>query len=217
MLTTTAVCLTAVVVWRELAPRPTGRDTSAPRQVAWWEQARAVGLEIGDSTAALKIVEFVDLECPACRQYHESEFARFVAENADRAYSHVVVHLPLRGHRFAVAAAVAAECAAEQGVLRAFVDVALMRQREFGIASWSELGSDAGVPDLPGFDACLSEPRVRERVDAARNQALAWGINATPTFVVNGFLLGVPPSASRLSRWLGESKRGRLSLAEGTE
>lgn len=61
-----AVGVTSTVVHREFAPAPRRALPSLDRPafVATWKDALHVGIEIGNPRAAVKVVEFADLECP---------------------------------------------------------------------------------------------------------------------------------------------------------
>ncbi|MBX9929704.1 MAG: DsbA family protein [Gemmatimonadaceae bacterium] len=124
-----------------------------------WETAHQAGIEVGDANGELRLVEFVDLECPACAYFH-LEVLPGIRQKLP-GLSHRIVHFPLPSHRQAVPAAHAAECARLQGRFPQFVDTTLSAQRELGVVSWGNLARRAGVRDSASFARCMEAPTPR--------------------------------------------------------
>lgn len=194
-----AVSIAAVTVRREVvgggpSASATSRLTMAPS--ADWERilSAAMPLEVGDGR--IHIVEFTDLECPACRHFHLSTLKEALERTAIP-LSFSIVHFPLPGHRFATIAATAAECAGAQGRGSAFVQAVFARQDSIGLATWTAFAHTAQLPDTIAFQACV-DAGTASRVDNGRSLALDLGIRETPTILVNGQRLSRPPSADEL-------------------
>jgi protein-disulfide isomerase len=118
-------------------------------------------------------------------------------------------HFPLPGHRYAMDAARASECAGAQGRFEAFHDALFARQPEIGIVPWSRLAQESGVPDLPRFEACLRDGG--EVASIARDRAMAQRleVNSTPTLLVNGARIeGARPLAA-LEGYVERARRRR--------
>jgi hypothetical protein len=101
ILTLAAVVMAGAVVKREISRSSGVAQGAPPREALFheeWIEARAVGIELANPEAALQIVEFLDLECPACALYHAETLGPFVRLADSLDYSLVIVHLPLRGH-----------------------------------------------------------------------------------------------------------------------
>ena len=156
----------------------------------------------GPADAALTLHEFVDFRCPQCAVASET-LHKFQRANPDDVRL-VFRHYPLdRGcnsgmqnqvHPGACAAAVAAECAGEQGKFWEYADLLFADQTRFARADF-EAHAEAVRLDLDGFRACLEETRIRELVRADIAEAERIEIRATPTLVANGRLIqGVPPA-----------------------
>jgi len=150
----------------------------------------------GDPEAPVTVIEYSDFQCPACGAYF-SRLGRFIDENyVEIGKVQFVYHdFPLRSiHPNAVQAAEAARCAGDQNAFWPMHDLLFSRQNE-----WS---SDGNVQprfvgyaedlelDVNAFEQCLSEGRYADEVNAAADAAEAVGIQATPTFVVNGKQVG---------------------------
>lgn len=115
-----SVVTASVVVWGRL-DRPTEGSRQKPTTVAHWERFIPTGRLVGSPDAPLKIVEFADFQCPACRALH-GIFQQLAADNPGK-FSVSYHYVPLRYHRMAYPAARAAECAADQGKFAAYHDL----------------------------------------------------------------------------------------------
>jgi len=182
VLATSALVLTGMVVWdRYLAPPTSMRDSI---KVPNWEDLAEVGHALGSRDSPIKVVEFADFQCPACRAAH-TVLKTLLAENDDVVL--IYRHFPIETlHPHAFAAALAAECAAAQEAFEPFYHVAYERQTELGTIAWDELASQAGVQDLDAFADCVLGLRARRVVERDLEDAEKIGVSGTPTFVVNG-------------------------------
>lgn len=150
----------------------------------------------GNPDAKVMVAEFSDFQCPFCKQFAATTRRELVAEHGDD-LRFVFKHFPIeRLHAEAVAAAVAAQCAARLGRFweayeRFFEDPANLHTdalRAFG----EELGLGAGYAE------CVSEAQTREEVELDIEDGLSIGVQGTPTFVINGRLVvGARPSTIR--------------------
>lgn len=200
VLTAAAVLMAAAVARREFISSATPEASAGfmPAYDPGWRQTLDAGVEVGSTAAEVKIVEFLDLECSGCREYQERVLRPVTAQFGAKV-SLVVVHLPLKRHRFARAAAEAAECAASQGKIAGFVSVVLSAQDSIGLKPWSSYAAEAGVEELAAFEQCLSSPPTG-RIEAGRALAESLGVKATPTIIVNGWRFSVPPHGRELER-----------------
>jgi protein-disulfide isomerase len=89
-------------------------------------------------------------------------------------------------HPYAWAAALASECAGEQGRFGEYHDVLFSHQPSLGLESWMAYASQAKVSDMAKFDECVKSKRMRARLEREQRTAYDLGITNTPTFVVDG-------------------------------
>ncbi|MFO7286775.1 MAG: DsbA family protein [Gammaproteobacteria bacterium] len=174
------------------------RSGSEPseRVAGWQVLVRGHSPVLGNPDARVTIIEFSDFQCPFCKQFAATTRRELVAEHGDD-LRFVFKHFPIeRLHAEAVAAAVAAQCAARLGRFweayeRFFEDPANLHTdalRAFG----EELGLGAGYAE------CVSEAQTREEVELDIEDGLSIGVQGTPTFVINGRLVvGARPSTIR--------------------
>ena len=97
---------------------------------------------------------------------------------------------PLQGHANSPPAHLAAGCADEQGRFFEMVDVIFNRQNEWATDSrpdrkMRDYARQVGL-DLDRFDTCVETKHAQPLVDADYAEGERLGVNATPTFVVNG-------------------------------
>jgi protein-disulfide isomerase len=144
----------------------------------------------GNPAAKVTLVEFSDFQCPACGTAY-APLKSMLASYGDSVRL-VYRHFPLTTvHPFAVSAAEASECAADQGMFWQLHDALFERQDE-----WTPLGKegirtmarDAGL-DMAAFDACLQSRVNLPVVQHGLDDGVRFGVNATPTFFVNGVRL----------------------------
>jgi protein-disulfide isomerase len=143
----------------------------------------------GNPDAEVVLVEYADYQCPACRSYHRE--VKKVQSNYGERIKIVHRHLPLRNiHPNAQLASQAAEAAAEQDAFWQMHDKLFETQ-----AQWSNVSepSDLFVSyaeelglDAEQFRNDLTSQEVEQRVNASFDAAAEIGIQATPSFFVNG-------------------------------
>ncbi len=137
----------------------------------------------GAETAPLVLVEFGDLQCPACLQWvRETRPALEAAYVATGKVRFVYLDLPLDFHLRAFDAAVAAQCAGRQGSFWEYHDLIFAHLR-YTPDDFRRYAETLGL-DRAAFDACLADPAVADGIREDVRLAGALGINATPSFVL---------------------------------
>lgn len=139
----------------------------------------------GAPTAQYVLIVFTDYQCPFCQNFDRDTFPQLIKKFVDRGDLIVTVrHNPLESiHPFALAAAVAAKCAHEQGKFWEFHDGL------FGVTGGLDEAAILRITDSVGVDtrqhaACRANPKVEEAVRAEGAAARQSGLAGTPAFVV---------------------------------
>ncbi|HSU13522.1 DsbA family protein [Longimicrobium sp.] len=180
-----AVTVTALVVRREIFPPAAAATPANPVRVGDWRSFAEGGQKTGNPAAPVTVVEFADFQCPACRK-----FADQVHQAELRHPGKILVvyrHYPLQAiHPYAMAAANAAECAAEQGRFAEFHDVLFASQDSIGRTPWVQFARAAAVPDTARFTQCVDQRRYQARIQADISAGRQLKVDGTPTVVVNG-------------------------------
>jgi protein-disulfide isomerase len=139
---------------------------------------------MGDKNAPLTMVEFIDLQCSFCKKFDENTFAEIRRNLIDtgkvRYFSR---DYPLDFHPFAMKAAVAAHCAAEQGQF--------WRMREVLVTNAANLASDAilGYAKAAGLDtnkfqSCFESTKYDAPIRASVREGASIGVAGTPSFLL---------------------------------
>ncbi len=146
------------------------------------------GQKIGSDSAKVKLVEFSDLQCPACRAV-EPLVKQTIQKNKDN-LQFIYRHFPLMQHVHAKKAANFAEYAATEGKFWEIHDKLFETQE-----SWSELADPTDYFADLGAQYGLDKEKIKDAVskgtyDQRINEDFAEGsvlrVNATPTFYLNG-------------------------------
>lgn len=137
----------------------------------------------GPTDARVTVVEFGDFQCPYCALAQSSIAA--VDEERPGEVLWVWKHLPLSMHAHAEEAAVAAECANEQGKFWEMHDVLFANQEDLRGAALLEYADQVGL-DIEAWKECLDSDSPLARVSADVETAERVGVPATPAFYVNG-------------------------------
>jgi len=191
-----AIVVTAVVVRREMAAPPTTKPMVSEQ--ADWRDFIDTTRTDGASRARVAVVVFGDYQCPYCRVLAER-----LAEIAGDYDRQVVVqnrHFPLPQHTFAFQAAVASECANEQGLGDEMHMALFAKQDSLGRMPWRDIAASIRGVDLNAFDDCIDDEKARAVVVSDTLKGRQLDINGTPTVLVNQQRVTGAPIASDLRR-----------------
>lgn len=138
---------------------------------------------VGDADAPHTLVVFTDFECRRCAQLHES--LRLLLEQHEHRVKVVSRDFPLSQHPRAMAAAIAAEAAREQGRYWEFAQRLFEHPTKLEDQDLRIHAADLDL-DLDAFDAAIQSDAVAQRVRDDRNEGLRLGIRSTPVVFLNG-------------------------------
>lgn len=144
----------------------------------------------GVPDSKVTLIEYGDFQCPACAQYEP--IVQKVRQDYAGKIAFVYRHFPLSQHKNAKITAYASEAAAKQGKFWEMHDLIYDNQNK-----WANLSNDKTKETLVeyakslGLDAELFEKQmdsseIKDKVQADNNGGLKAGVNATPTFILNG-------------------------------
>lgn len=152
---------------------------------------------LGSRKAKIAIVEFSDYQCPYCKRYHLQTFDLIRKKYVDTGQLlYVYRDYPLPSHRLAPAAAVAANCAGEQGgywaMQRALFSRAARLERSYYLATAKQLKLD-----INRFESCLVDRKQMDEVMRDTRYGASLGIRGTPAFFIgriegNGIVEATP-------------------------
>lgn len=165
------------------------RRLLAGSNVVMWDTAGA-----GNESA--EIVEFSDLECPACRG--KWPIINMVVQKNSGKIRHGMVSYPIVSiHPWAFRAASASWCVAAQNpqALIPFKETfyALQREMEVSLVTPTAVDFIAGRGlEEDAFRACYLRPPSIDAVHRQMALAYEMGVNSTPTYFVDGWRIQVP-------------------------
>ncbi len=143
----------------------------------------------GDKNAPVTIVEFSDFQCPFCERFHPTMLK--VMTDYKGKVRWVFRHYPLSFHPNAQPAAIASECAGQQGKFWEFAD-AMFAGQSANLTSdsataetfYTKTATSLGL-NTTKFDQCRKDPKELAAVQADEQGGVTAGVNGTPgSFVI---------------------------------
>lgn len=194
------------------------RPTSAPK-VNQELLVRAESPKIGSPSATVTLVEFGDFQCPACGAYHT--VVKELMEKNKETLTLVFRNFPLPSHANAVPAARAVEAAGMQGKYWEMYDLVYERQRDWSAQKdpntlFGNYANELGL-DVERFKKDAAGDVVKRRIDADIADANALGINATPTFFLNGEKIRNPASVAEFDALIASAAQKSPKPSAGAE
>lgn len=148
---------------------------------------------IGPENAKVVIIEYSDFQCPACGA-GESIVKQILDAYKDK-IKLIYKDFPLDFHPYAQRAAEAAQCAFEQNKYWEYHDILFSHQNALDIPNLKSYAKDLGL-DTVKFDSCVDSRKYKSDVEKDQSDGISAGVDATPTFFVNGKKIRGVPSLS---------------------
>lgn len=146
---------------------------------------------LGNAEAPIEIIEYASLTCPVCARFHNEVLSHVKKDWIDTGKAKIVYRdFPTAPVALAMYGAMVARCAPENRYFK-FLDV-FYKQQSNWIGASDPMAALAKLARLGGmsqadFDACTKDEDlftgIRER---ALDGEIEYGINSTPSFVING-------------------------------
>lgn len=148
------------------------------------------GEKVGSDSAKVKLVEFSDLQCPACLA--AEPFVKQIRTSESDKVELIYRHFPLQQHIHGREAAMFAEAAGEQGKFWEMHDKLFDTQADWlalpdkeATAFFYNLTIQLGL-DQSKVKQAVASNAVKARIDDDVAEGYRLGVNSTPTFFVNG-------------------------------
>ena len=163
---------------------------------------------IGPEDAPITIIEFSDYQCPYCRRWHDEVYEPLLAAYPGK-IKFVYRNLPLiSSHPDAQDAAEAAMCAGEQNVYWQYHDK-LFSSDVLGSGAYTQYAQELNL-NMTSFDACMKDHKYLAAIQADSDFALNLGVQATPTFYINGLeIVGAQP-LSMFKQYIDKELAGKI-------
>lgn len=197
--------IAGAVVYSGRAPQNIKQGNTAAIGVQDQKIAKSADLEDGDPVlgnpqAPVTIVEFGDYQCPFCGRFFQTTERQII----DTYVKSGKVRFVYRDFAFlgpeSETAAIATECANEQGKFWQYHDYLYTHQNgenqgAFTAPHLKEFAETLGL-DSGKFDQCLDDMKYKDEVARDVEAGRTLGVNGTPTSFVNGKMItGAQPYA----------------------
>lgn len=140
----------------------------------------------GAKDAPVTIVQFAEFQCPYCGKANAT--VNQILEDYDGKVRMVYRDFPLSFHDRAIPAAIAANCAGEQGKYWEIHDLMMQDQRSLSDADLLAHANTLQL-DVDKWQTCRQDPAQAAEVNADFEAGQALGVTGTPAFFVNGIML----------------------------
>lgn len=165
----------------------------------------AVARTKGNPKAPIRIVEYIDFQCPACVS-GSVVLKKYLEKYPTRIYLELKYYPLSQIHRHALKSAVYGECAARQNNFWPFF-YALIEKR----AVWERMiKPDSLFMDIakqlrlniPRLQSCVEDDKIKADVLNEKAEGRARGVQSTPTYFLNGKMIpGLKPLQEELEKF----------------
>jgi protein-disulfide isomerase len=146
----------------------------------------------GPADAKVKLIIFSDFQCPYCSAFYIQDLKKAMVDYKDKVLF-VFKEVPLSIHDKANDAAMAGECANEQGKFWEMADKLYADQKTWSAAKTFNATPYASMIsglNISQFNQCVSSKKFQDKINADNQMAQDFGISGTPAFFVNDQFFG---------------------------
>jgi protein-disulfide isomerase len=148
----------------------------------------------GSANAPVTIIEYSDFQCPACQAYYY--VVEKILASSTVPIRLVYRHFPLSQHLNSIPAALASESANEQGKFWEMYKLLFENHSQWEESKepdklFEEYAQKIGL-DLVKFRLDLASTTLKDKIQASSDEGMKIGINATPSFFINGKFIQNP-------------------------
>ena len=152
----------------------------------------------GNLNAPITIVEFSDFQCPFCAKFHSTTLPQLEANYIDSGKVKFVYRdFPIQSiHPNAVPAALASECADEQGMFWEYHDLVFENQKKWQglsgrimVDTFEQYALELGL-NTSDFNTCFESGKYVDEVKKDLQDGASYGITGTPGFFIGNDELG---------------------------
>ena len=151
--------------------------------------------ELGKTSAPIVMIEYTDLQCPFCQQFHNTAFDEIKKNYIDTGkVLYVSRDFPLDFHPWARPAAIAARCAGDQGKFWELRNTLQTNADKLSKEMIAQHAKDLNL-DMKKFQVCADSDFYTADINKQVAEGTAAGVSGTPSFIIgkveNGQLDGV--------------------------
>jgi len=171
--------------WLVYAARPKPAERPAPTTPVPAAPASGfTGYTLGSDSAPVHITVYSDFQCPYCASFVTVQMPEVRAQLINTGKVQFRFRpFPLPSHQHSQIAALAAECAGEQGKYWQLHDRMFANQRALDATSLVNHGKAEGL-DVTRFQQCLGSDKYNAKIRADQAESDRVGATSTPSFFV---------------------------------
>jgi len=146
---------------------------------------------LGDPNASISIIEFSDYQCQFCARFYLNTLPLLDADYIQKGTVNFIYRdFPIQNHLNAMPAAIASECADDQGKFWEYHDILFQRQSmwkvlemEFALDTFKEYALELEL-NQEDFDYCLDSEKYLDEVKQDLIDGQNNKVSGTPTFFI---------------------------------
>lgn len=174
--------------------KPVGAIATSDREY----EVEKVGLTLGSSDAPVKVVEFADFQCPACKNYWlslEPVIIEDYVETGKVQYIYAPFSFLGQGQVWdeSKKSAEAAYCANDQQMFWEYRDMIYVNHNGENGGAYSKerliAFADTLGLDMNAFKSCFNSGKYTQAVEDANTFATSQGASYTPSFLIDGVIV----------------------------
>jgi protein-disulfide isomerase len=205
LLSTGAVALSVAAAWGFSGSPALAQRRRGPAEVPVAELMKPgplPELSMGSADAPITVVEYASLSCPHCAHFHTNVFPKLKEKYVDSGKVRFVFReFPLNDE--ATAAAMLARCAGD-GKTLPLTGVLFDKQDQWMAgdmrAGLYKIAQQAGFTK-EAFEKCMADNKLEKEILGIREHASKeFGVNATPTFFINGKRMTAAPELAEFEK-----------------
>ena len=137
----------------------------------------------GSAKAPVDIIIYSDIECSYCGRFHDT--VKQIQDQYGDSVRIAFRHFPLSFHPNAMPAALAVECAGDQGKFWEYLDELYESSDSLGEDLYHSIAADLGL-NKSEFSDCFSSEEFQSKINDDRSSGSAAGISGTPGSIILG-------------------------------
>jgi protein-disulfide isomerase len=185
--------LSVLTTWGLSYPARAQRNKKGPSEISVEELMKPgplPDLVVGKADAPITVVEYASMTCGHCAHFHNTVFPTLKEKYVDTGKVRFILReFPL--DNLAAAASMLARCAGE-GKALPLISALFAKQDDWAFVKGDprpellKFAKQAGFTQ-ESFEKCLTDQKLLDDISSIRSRAAdTFGVNATPTFFVNG-------------------------------
>ncbi len=164
-----------------------GGQLSANKNAGFYQLISDTDPALGPTDAPVVIIEFSDFQCSACASAYP--VVKQLLRNYGDEIRFVFKDMPgVEAHPQALLAALAGQCAKEQGKFWEMHNKIFENQSDISELSLKTYAVQLGLNSV-AFGSCLNSDKYLADIESDLQTGISAGVEATPTFFVNGVMV----------------------------